>query len=65
MILKNFQIKAINKLIENTKELLNSSTNSNIIFKSPTGSGKTIMVAEFIHRIIKDKISNKEINWAE
>ena len=61
MILKNFQNKAINKLIENTKELLNSSTNSNIIFKSPTGSGKTIMVAEFIHRLIKDKISNKEI----
>ena len=61
MILKNFQIKAINKLIENTRELLNSSTNSNIIFKSPTGSGKTIMVAEFIHRITKDKISNRDI----
>lgn len=61
MILKNFQIKAINKLIENTRELLNSSTNSNIIFKSPTGSGKTIMIAEFIHKITKDKISNRDI----
>ena len=42
MILKNFQIKAIIKLIENTRELLNSSTNSNIIFKSPTDQVKLL-----------------------
>jgi type III restriction enzyme len=52
MQLKNFQNNAIDKL-KNTFYKLWGSHNRNIplVFKSPTGSGKTIMMAEFLRRI--------------
>ena len=56
MQLKNFQYTAINKLVTRTKDLFYQKGQKKIIFKSPTGSGKTIMVAEFLNRIIQEKI---------
>ncbi len=61
MQLKNFQYTAINKLITRTKDLFYQKGSKKIIFKSPTGSGKTIMVAEFLNRIIQEKIFNKDV----
>jgi len=63
MILKNFQINAVNKLISRTSELLDQSGEKRIIFKSPTGSGKTIMIAEYFNKIVKDQISKNPISF--
>jgi type III restriction enzyme len=57
MQLKDYQNTAIKKLLARSKELLEQSGEKKVIFKAPTGSGKTIMTAEFL----KQLIDNKEI----
>ena len=56
MILKDYQENAVKKLLEDSRELLNKSGNKKIVFDSPTGSGKTIMMAELLKQlaVIKD-----------
>ena len=51
MQLKQYQKKAIEELLNKTKNLLSKDNHKTIVFKSPTGSGKTIMVAEFLNQI--------------
>ncbi len=61
MILKNYQETAIHKLLIRSKELLSQSGEKKIVFKAPTGSGKTIMMAEFLKRLINDyELKQKE-----
>ena len=48
MQLKQYQEEAIKELLEKAQKLLQKTTNKSIVFKSPTGSGKTIMMAEFL-----------------
>lgn len=55
MILKRYQRIAIEKLLSRSKELLSHSGEKKIIFKAPTGSGKTVMTAEFLKQLIDDK----------
>jgi type III restriction enzyme len=55
MQLKNYQNTAIKKLLTRSKELLEQSGKKKIIFKAPTGSGKTIMTAEFLKQLVDDK----------
>src|SRR5665648_108247 len=55
MQLKNYQNMAIKKLLTRSKELLEQSGEKKIIFKAPTGSGKTIMVAEYLKQLIDDR----------
>lgn len=55
MQLKDYQNTAIKKLLSRSKELLTQSGERKIIFKSPTGSGKTIMAAEFLKQLIDDR----------
>ena len=62
MQLKNYQINAVNGLIEKSKKLLEIG-NKSLILKSPTGSGKTIILAEFIQRFIKDHASNNKFSF--
>lgn len=54
MQLKDYQNTAIKKLLTRSKELLAQSGEKKIIFKAPTGSGKTIMMAEFMKQLIDD-----------
>ena len=55
MQLKTFQVKAIEKLIESFYKLWNTQNHGlPITFKSPTGSGKTIMLSELLKRISGD-----------
>lgn len=50
--LKAFQEKAVNDLVKQTRVLVQSSgVDKKFIFKAPTGSGKTIMTAEFLQRL--------------
>jgi len=55
MQLKNYQVNAINELISKAKKLFAYTDNKKLIFKAPTGSGKTIMIAEFLKQLCEDK----------
>lgn len=53
--LKKYQENAIGQLVKSVSELLaKDSGNKVCVFQSPTGSGKTVMVATFIEEIIKE-----------
>lgn len=55
MRLKNYQINAIDELLSKAKKLFSYADNKKLIFKAPTGSGKTIMMAEFLKQLCEDK----------
>lgn len=55
MQLKNYQINAIDELLSKTKRLFSYTDNKKLVFKAPTGSGKTIMMAEFLKQLCEDK----------
>ncbi|MDC0447558.1 DEAD/DEAH box helicase family protein [Pelagibacteraceae bacterium] len=63
IILKNFQKKAIDELSDIFKNSQDEK-NFKVIFKSPTGSGKTLMVTEFLKNIFLDSNSNVSVIWA-
>ena len=53
--IKEYQVKAIDELVKSVSELLPKTAKDKIcIFQSPTGSGKTVMVAKFIENLIKE-----------
>jgi type III restriction enzyme len=60
---KDYQEKAIVKLKSEVNELLESQNDEVIIFKSPTGSGKTLMTAEFLRRLIDARIDGKKFSF--
>ncbi|MDD3487559.1 MAG: DEAD/DEAH box helicase family protein [Candidatus Moranbacteria bacterium] len=60
---KNYQEKAIVKLKQEVNDLLDAEGNKICIFKSPTGSGKTLMMAEFLKRIIDSRIDGKKFSF--
>ena len=66
LVLKDYQRRAVDELISNSFRLLKNNQNSRLIFKSPTGSGKTIMMAEFIKELTVNNYTNKELSfiWA-
>lgn len=57
---KDYQEKAVVKLKSEVNELLESQNDEVVIFKSPTGSGKTLMTAEFLRRLIDARIDGKK-----
>jgi len=60
---KNYQEKAIVKLKQEVNELLDVEGNKICIFKSPTGSGKTLMMAEALKRLIDSRIDDKKFSF--
>ena len=60
---KNYQEKAIVKLKQEVNDLLDAEGNKICIFKSPTGSGKTLMMAEFLKRLIDSRIDGKMFSF--
>jgi type III restriction enzyme len=59
--LKQYQEKAVNKLISRTKELFEEKkVKATIVFQSPTGSGKTFMMSQYIEGMIK-QFENDEL----
>ena len=51
--LKEFQNKAVNQLVTSSSLMLDLPTRKNVcVLRAPTGSGKTIMTASFIERLI-------------
>lgn len=51
--LKDYQKEAVEELKERVNKLLDKAGNQVCIFKAPTGSGKTIMMAEFLKEFVE------------
>lgn len=52
---KEYQETAIQQLVKSISDLLPKSANNKVcVFQSPTGSGKTVMVAKFMEDLIKE-----------
>lgn len=52
---KEYQVNAIGQLVKSISELLAKNAGNKVcVFQSPTGSGKTVMVAKCIEEIIKE-----------
>lgn len=54
MDLKLFQEKAINKILNEVKEILEENREGTIVFQSPTGSGKTYTMSNIIQKLALD-----------
>ena len=60
---KDYQENAIVKLKREINELLNADGEKVCIFKAPTGSGKTLMMADFLKRLIDSRIDGKKFSF--
>lgn len=50
-----FQTIAVRELKEHTNKLFELEGNKTIVFKAPTGSGKTVMMAEFLQELVEGR----------
>jgi len=68
MIYKNLKYKetAVKQLLEKANELLEDNNSDNIIFKAPTGAGKTIIMADFLMQFISERKDHRTFSfiWA-
>ena len=55
MQLKIYQENAIEELLDDSRKLLERAEPQKLIFKAPTGSGKTIIMAEFLKCLVDDR----------
>jgi len=60
---KDYQEKAVVKLKLEINELLDSEGDKVCVFKSPTGSGKTLMMAEFLKRLVDSRVDGKKFSF--
>ena len=61
--LRDYQKKAVESLKGKVQNVLRSPDNEVVIFKSPTGSGKTVMVSEMLKRLVKDNKKRYSFVW--
>lgn len=60
--LKQFQVKAVSDLMKQTRTLLTSPGNDKIcVLKSPTGSGKTIIMADFLQQLAEESLPSEYV----
>ena len=60
---KDYQENAVVKLKREINELLNVEESKVCVFKAPTGSGKTLMMAEFLKRLIDSRVDGKKFSF--
>lgn len=62
--LKEFQQKAVNNLVDKCSELLDRQSRQNVcVLCSPTGSGKTLMTAKMIEKLMKRREDDLCFIW--
>jgi len=54
IVLRPYQDNAVSDLYSDATSLLQKAGNKVIVFKAPTGSGKTIMMAEFLRKLVSE-----------
>jgi len=59
----DYQLNAIQKLKDKSNELLNLHGNHTIVFKAPTGSGKTVIMAEFLKNFVEQRNDDKTFSF--
>jgi len=63
MQLKIYQENAIEELLEKAKKLLAYSGGKKLVFKSPTASGKTIMMAHFLKQLVENRETKQSLSF--
>ena len=58
MKLKNYQDIAVDKLLSISKKLLQKEGTRVCVLKAPTGSGKTIMVADWLEKLARERLDS-------
>ncbi|MCK4735728.1 MAG: DEAD/DEAH box helicase family protein [Methanophagales archaeon] len=61
--LRNYQKEAVKSLRGKVENVLRSPESGIVIFQSPTGSGKTVMVSEMLKRLVKDNKKRYSFVW--
>jgi type III restriction enzyme len=66
MELRGYQETAVKELKEKSNKLLQLNRNSTITFEAPTGSGKTVMMADYLKQLVEDREDDKHFSflWA-
>lgn len=67
MILKKYQVEAVEALFSKSRQFLSKDKNRKLLFQAPTGSGKTVIMAEFLLRMahsITEINSGLSVIWA-
>ncbi|MCJ7458702.1 MAG: DEAD/DEAH box helicase family protein [candidate division Zixibacteria bacterium] len=59
----DYQLDAIQKLKNKSDELLNLHGNHTVVFKAPTGSGKTVMMAEYLKYLVEYRNDGKVFSF--
>jgi type III restriction enzyme len=60
---KNYQEKAVVKLKREVNELFDTEGNKVCVFRAPTGSGKTLIMAEFLKRLIDSRVDGRKFSF--
>lgn len=60
---KDYQENAVVDLKRESNRLLDADGDKVLIFKAPTGSGKTLMMAEFLKRLIDSRVDGKRFSF--
>ncbi len=61
-----YQQKAVKELVEKTMELLSDpGSRHTLVFKAPTGAGKTVMASEMLMRLNEEIPNNPEVPYNE
>jgi len=61
--LKPYQETAVEELKKTTNKLLKYDESKVCVFEAPTGSGKTLMVAEFLKRLVLHRDDDKKLSF--
>lgn len=61
--LKDYQSRAVENLKGKVENVLRSPENEVVIFQSPTGSGKTVMVSEMLKELAKNRKDDKKFSF--
>ena len=66
IVLRPYQDKAVSDLYSAATYLLQKEGNKVVVFKAPTGSGKTIMMAEFLRKMVSENTTDSILSfiWA-
>ncbi len=61
--LRDYQKKAVESLRGKVENVLRSPESGIVIFQSPTGSGKTVMVSDMLKDLVKNRKDNKKFSF--